>query len=490
MQTYLAKNQDTLKWRVPLGLLILYLMHRRLVRTRKVLYTGRTPEFWSASLVPPHPAPADALPAPIFISTTQFIYSLFPVGTQHWLRDHGALRFFADYGIIVGGALALGWRPRVIRRMFGEREGREFDVRYGAGARHVLDIAAVHRTSPDSAQNSPAAPVPLSPVLIFCHGGAWGSGDKRFYRLLTQQFDEQLGFVSITPNYHVWPDASTDVQISDFAQCVEWTWRNCERYGGDPNRIYLMGHSSGAHILSLYFLRQLKPANGELKVPIRGAIGLSGVYDIAAHYEFESARGVMEVSPLKAANGYTSDQFPRYSAIQDALDLSPQQRAKVPPFLLMHGATDDTVPWGTTIRYGYALAGGFDHVPVALPPLPSHDKYHAVSKSSDEPLRSFTFPSSPSAPLLHVRIVGSSTDPSQCDHASFIFDILSTKSTWNKEKGQRERRVVGHTEWIMEAMREFMKQVEQREKQATPAEAASSPARSTSPPTEPLRANL
>lgn len=296
---YAAANGDSLKWRIPVAILIVYLLKRRIDRTRARLYAERSTAFWNASFEPPHPPPSDHLPHPLH--PTHLIYSLLPVSAQNYLRDIGAFRVSADVGVLLGGALAFGWQPRMMRRMFGKRDGRINDIPYGPSPRHTLDIMAVHRENIKAQEKKS-----LSPVLVFMHGGAWGSGSKSFYRLLCHQFDEQLGFIVIVPNYHVWPSGSTDDQVSDLGRAVEWATRHVSAYGGDPQRIILMGHSSGAHCSSLYVLKQLaeyekkEQAGGVTNLPtpllpIKGVIGLAGPYDIAEHYEFEAARGVHEV---------------------------------------------------------------------------------------------------------------------------------------------------------------------------------------------------
>jgi acetyl esterase/lipase len=200
--------------------------------------------------------------------------------------------------------------------MIGAREGRKYGLEYGSHPRQTLDIMSTHRIKDEATPLSAAGrPPPLSPVLLFIHGGAWGSGSKELYRLFTQQMDEQLGFVTFVINYRVYPDADASSQIADLSLAVDWVSQHAPTWGGDPQRITLMGHSSGAHCASLYILQQLAKS-GKLRVHIHGFIGLAGVYDIAEHYEFEAARGVHEVSTKgHAFLGRRQEQVVRCSSL-------------------------------------------------------------------------------------------------------------------------------------------------------------------------------
>jgi hypothetical protein len=84
VRSYVFRHADTLKWRVPLALLILFLLHRRIARTRAALFAARPASFWADSFHPPHDAPARSLPP---LNGTHLIYSLIPTRVQHALRE-------------------------------------------------------------------------------------------------------------------------------------------------------------------------------------------------------------------------------------------------------------------------------------------------------------------------------------------------------------------------------------------------------------------
>lgn len=118
-----------------------------------------------------------------------------------------------------------------------------------------------------------------SPVLVFVHGGAWTRGDRRQYPFLANRFVRE-GYVVVVPSYRLSPKVVHPAHIEDVAAAVAWTFRNIADYGGDPKRIAVGGHSAGAHLISLLATDpQWLKAHELDPTRLRGAIGLSGVYD-------------------------------------------------------------------------------------------------------------------------------------------------------------------------------------------------------------------
>lgn len=120
----------------------------------------------------------------------------------------------------------------------------------------------------------------LMPIIIYVHGGAWRTGDKRFVGTKPNVFlDNNFLFVSV--NYRLSPYAKFPAHVEDIAKAVMWIYENSEFYGGDKNHIYLMGHSAGAHLVTLLSTdeRYLKDNNLELNI-IKGVVALDTVYDI------------------------------------------------------------------------------------------------------------------------------------------------------------------------------------------------------------------
>eukprot|EP01130_Rhizamoeba_saxonica_P018856 TRINITY_DN958_c0_g2_i1.p1 TRINITY_DN958_c0_g2~~TRINITY_DN958_c0_g2_i1.p1 ORF type:complete len:237 (-),score=36.00 TRINITY_DN958_c0_g2_i1:15-725(-) len=122
---------------------------------------------------------------------------------------------------------------------------------------------------------------PLSPVVFHIHGGGWkrGSKDLAFYGspFIASSFAKH-GYVSVAPNYTL---GNYPNNIMDCARAIRWTIENIEDYGGDPTRIYISGHSAGAHLATLLTLKitYLEQEGIDLRI-IKGVLAISGVYDL------------------------------------------------------------------------------------------------------------------------------------------------------------------------------------------------------------------
>lgn len=138
---------------------------------------------------------------------------------------------------------------------------------YGSGPRHGLDIF-----TPAGARNAP--------VVVFFYGGNWQSGDKDTYRFVGASLADR-GYVAVIPDYRVYPEVRFAGFMHDGAQAVAWVKRKIGRFGGDPNRVFLAGHSAGAHIAAMLTLDEHWLANVGLdsRRDIASLIGVAGPYD-------------------------------------------------------------------------------------------------------------------------------------------------------------------------------------------------------------------
>lgn len=89
-----------------------------------------------------------------------------------------------------------------------------------------------------------------NPVLIFVHGGNWNSGDKKLYGFFGRNFAKK-GITTVIMGYTLSPKANYDDMAKEVAKAVEWTKNNIANYNGDPNSIFLTGHSAGGHLVAL-----------------------------------------------------------------------------------------------------------------------------------------------------------------------------------------------------------------------------------------------
>jgi acetyl esterase/lipase len=184
---------------------------------------------------------------------------------------------------------------------------------YGPLPRQSLDVY-VPKPKPASA-----------PVLIFFYGGAWSSGSKEEYGFVGAAFAAQ-GFVTIVPDYRLFPEVQFPDFLRDSAQAVRWAQQNATAYGGNPRHVVLVGHSAGAYNAIMLGLDQrFLEAAGVDATAIRAVAGLAGPYDF-----------------LPLDDPATINTFGR------AVDLAATQpvnfaQANSPPVFLATGEDDDRV---------------------------------------------------------------------------------------------------------------------------------------------------
>ncbi len=142
------------------------------------------------------------------------------------------------------------------------------DQPYGAGARQRLDVYAP--------PHGPRAP---APVAVFFYGGSWDSGRRQDYGWVGRALASR-GFVAVIADYRLYPEVRYPGFLEDGAAAVRWASDNAARYGGDPHRIVLLGHSAGAYNAVMLGLdkRYLRAA-GVDPAHVKAVAGLSGPYD-------------------------------------------------------------------------------------------------------------------------------------------------------------------------------------------------------------------
>jgi len=138
---------------------------------------------------------------------------------------------------------------------------------YAPGERHMLDVYR------------PAAQAGRAPVIVFFYGGNWVSGDRADYAFVGRALAAR-GFVVVVPDYRLYPQVRYPDFLDDGAQAVAWTRRTIASHGGDPDRIFLMGHSAGAYNAAMLALDARWIGKQGIKPSVlRGWIGLAGPYD-------------------------------------------------------------------------------------------------------------------------------------------------------------------------------------------------------------------
>jgi acetyl esterase/lipase len=126
------------------------------------------------------------------------------------------------------------------------------------------------------------------PVVVLVHGGAWILGDNRCCGLYTSvgHFLASQGIVAVLPNYRLSPHVKHPAHVQDLASAVRWTRSNIAKHGGNPERLFLAGHSAGAHLAALLATDESHlRAEGLKTSDIQGVVAVSGVYHIPAQDE-------------------------------------------------------------------------------------------------------------------------------------------------------------------------------------------------------------
>ena len=169
------------------------------------------------------------------------------------------------------------------------------DVAFGPDPRQRLDIYL------------PRGGASRRPVVFFIYGGSWSSGAKGTYGFVGEAFAGR-GYVTVIADYRLVPEVRFPTFIEDGARALAFVRGSIGRYGGDPGRIFLAGHSAGAYNAMMLALdpRYLARA-GVPRSTIRAAAGLSGPYDFlplegrVTQAAFGNARNPAETQPVSFA---------------------------------------------------------------------------------------------------------------------------------------------------------------------------------------------
>jgi arylformamidase len=168
------------------------------------------------------------------------------------------------------------------------------------------------------------------PIVFWIHGGGWMQGDKRDVQNKPQAFVNK-GFVFVSTNYRLFPNVTIKTMAGDVAKAIRWTHDHATEYGGDPNTIFVMGHSAGAQLAALMCTDDslLKSEGLSLSI-IKGCVPVDGdTYDLS-----------MQIATVGQKRG---DRYKwKFGDEQSQKDLSPithvAKGKNIPPFLLLYVA--------------------------------------------------------------------------------------------------------------------------------------------------------
>jgi hypothetical protein len=227
-------------------------------------------------------------------------------------------------------------RPRIALRIL-RAQARSLNYRYGPHPRHSASVFA-----PSSASLGPNIP-----IILFVRGGAWAWGNRVSYGAFCEQLSSAVGAIVVNIDYRAYPHGNCRDMTEDVVRVLAWIRQHAHQWGGDKNRITLLGHSAGAHLVmnavfTLAISAAAQPMDREeqcdvalcqsLTTPataqqrhasslpdelagvapellgsLQAAVGVAGVYHIQDHSTHEDSRDIT-LGPLclvKVRNGST-----------------------------------------------------------------------------------------------------------------------------------------------------------------------------------------
>ena len=194
------------------------------------------------------------------------------------------------------------------------------DIQYGASAAERLDIFPAEGRS--------------EALLVFIHGGYWRSRDKSDFSYLAPAFTRR-GVTLALPNYGLCPEIGIEDIVKQNLLAIAWLWHYGARYGVNPGRLYVAGHSAGAHLTAMMLAARWNAYMPHLPYNlVKGGLAISGIYDLEplVHAPFVNqdlkldAALARRLSPVHippattaplytAVGGEESDEFKRQNAL-------------------------------------------------------------------------------------------------------------------------------------------------------------------------------
>lgn len=239
-------------------------------------------------------------------------------------------RLIAAIGLAgLAGALAAACSPIALLNGAAPADTyrRTAGIAYGALPRQMLDVYR------------PTAAGAAAPTVVFFYGGAWRHGARADYLFVGEAL-AACGCVAVLADYRLFPEARFPAFVEDGAAAVRWARDHAAQHGGDPRRLFVMGHSAGAHIALMLVTdpRYLASAGIEPR-ELAGAIGLAGPYDFLP---FASRRTAAIFDP--------PERWPDSQPINFV-------SGREPPLLLLTGSDDNIVDPGNSSRLAAKARG-------------------------------------------------------------------------------------------------------------------------------------
>ena len=216
------------------------------------------------------------------------------------------------FALATASAMLAGCSPVEVLNTLAPDRLFAHGIAYGPDERQKLDLYR------------PVGPGPF-PVAMFVYGGDWSSGHRSMYRFVGDAL-AGCGFLTVIPDYRLYPEIRYPVFLQDCARALAWTRREVDHYDGIDAAPCLLGHSAGAYNVAMLTLDRpwLAEQGLDPRRDIAGTVGLSGPYDFAIDTPmlrdlFGTAPDFRDTQPIAHVDG------------------------RAPPMLLLTGTDDHTV---------------------------------------------------------------------------------------------------------------------------------------------------
>lgn len=194
-----------------------------------------------------------------------------------------------------------------------------------------------------------------APVMVFFYGGSWQQGSREIYPFLGETLARE-GYLVVVPDYRKYPQVRHPEFVDDAARALAWVHDNIADYGGDAGRIFVSGHSAGAHIAALAITdRRYLAALGKTPAIVSGFVGLAGPY----HFTPREPVYVDMFGPPE-----------RFDQMQATTFVTGDE----PPMLLQYGLSDVVVGGVNLQQFSDALSAAGSCLNVRLYPGVDHIK--------------------------------------------------------------------------------------------------------------------
>lgn len=196
-----------------------------------------------------------------------------------------------------------------------------------------------------------------APIVVFFYGGDWTHGKRQWYRFVGEALAAH-GVIVAIPDYRKYPTVKMDGFMQDAAHAVAWVHSHADQLGGNPQDLFVMGHSSGGHIAALLATDpSWLAADGMQQQDLAGFIGLAGVYDFV---------------PIPAKEVDMLGMFGTQPAEQKRAEPITYIQGHEPPMLLLHGTADHEVDPSNSKSLARLMEAHHEDVTLKLYPGVSH----------------------------------------------------------------------------------------------------------------------